>query len=1388
MLNLFWIVVIVVGLVIVYYINENYKKILVKINKLSSNRIDKINKRNDSEEETFKQNSLAPKLLKGKELEKIQPYIDRLDESIKMPSVNNVALMSSYGAGKSTILRNFENQHDEYSYLNLSLGSYSTKEKEETIDNKGNKIVVDLNEKLENSLVKQMIYREKKSKLPYSRFKKINSISKVKIFTFLILEFFSIISFLFLKDFLKLQSMLKVRFYFISENMGSINFICYFVFLLGIFFILYITTDTILKQFKLSKLSVGNIAIEGNENSISYFNKYIDEILYYFEINKFNVVVIEDVDRFGTIKVFEHLKELNILLNNSKQINRKITFIYAIKEDIFSKIEEGIEEHESELRTKFFELIIPVIPVIDGFNSRDYLIPLMTIKEEMSDKEKLEKELPTTSVNEKEVSQNQNEEKVEVLKDTVELKGQYTLESDFELFLSDISLHIQDLRLLNNIVNEYYTFIDIHGKISESFDKKRLFSLITLKNLVPSAYTDLQKSVGLLYKALATDKYDGNLIFTVNQDLEKMEEELKVIQKDMQINKIKEAKLFFFEEGGSSRDKIYTNNQWIELSQIKIDMLEKIISEETDNQLKVNPESGSSFFVDIDKLVAQIKEPSSMLQKKNNDTNLEIKELRNKLGIFQRLSLQDKLNEYPELVDKLFVISEGEIEKDIPEKDFFLFLVSNGYLAEDYSSYLSIFYEGTTLTANDKNLLVKLKSNQSIGFEEEIFDSSIMVKNLSIKDFERRGILNANMLLYLFSNEYKDKYNIRDSVLYNWFNQNEEIYLEQLEVMINKEDNAKLINKMVEQFSIKFFIKSKDSMKSNLVNLILSSTINEKDYFETNNDKLLFTTLNSPYYQNEPEPIAKYLIKENILARPNFFKEVEEYINKKKLIEKLGIFNSNNKTYEDARIYFEDIDMKDLNSSEFDLFIELQLFAYNTEMLSSIINFDDDTEVKKISYANILKMKNDKFTTIIQGNLDVFIKDIFLNLDVLSETEESFIEMLNLYDEESSNNVRYKELIKIINVQVEDLSKIENETLWNLIFEYRKHKLNWKNLMTFKRSEKVDLEYIRKVFNDSSSVPELQTDYLLLDDSTKSKANSLLKDLVDKNVVDVNKENIGILDFSKYDAFNLSREEAQILIEHKLVIFDLETINEFREIELKAEVLLNYQDEYIENSDKVLLVVEEMIKLVKGWNKSDIVRLIDVLFDKEYDELFQSEEFINTLLSEQIKVTDEQINKLIRLNSEIQTVQEYFLFNMAEGILEKDTISNTLNTIYHTSITTLSPENFEVIFNTKLDSEQFVNILNFTFRHTGYSSKDYKKIEGWLGKQNSPFNELFIDGRMREVFVERNSEIETLLENLKTVGIVSSYKQKEENLLSVYVKRNKPIKEEVKKMLLNSND
>ena len=63
----------------------------------------------------------------------------------------------------------------------------------------------------------------------------------------------------------------------------------------------------------------------------------------------------EDLDRLEDPSIFIHLRELNTLLNNYDGIKGRIVFVYAIRDDIFTDTD----------RTKFFEFIIPVIPIIN---------------------------------------------------------------------------------------------------------------------------------------------------------------------------------------------------------------------------------------------------------------------------------------------------------------------------------------------------------------------------------------------------------------------------------------------------------------------------------------------------------------------------------------------------------------------------------------------------------------------------------------------------------------------------------------------------------------------------------------------------------------------------------------------------------------------------------------------------------------------------------------------------------------------------------------------------------------------------------------------------------------------------------------------------------------
>ena len=49
------------------------------------------------------------------------------------------------------------------------------------------------------------------------------------------------------------------------------------------------------------------------EKTASYFDKYMDEVLYLFAQSEANVVVFEDLDRFDDVYIFEKLREIEKL-------------------------------------------------------------------------------------------------------------------------------------------------------------------------------------------------------------------------------------------------------------------------------------------------------------------------------------------------------------------------------------------------------------------------------------------------------------------------------------------------------------------------------------------------------------------------------------------------------------------------------------------------------------------------------------------------------------------------------------------------------------------------------------------------------------------------------------------------------------------------------------------------------------------------------------------------------------------------------------------------------------------------------------------------------------------------------------------------------------------
>ena len=160
-------------------------------------------------------------------------------------------------------------------------------------------------------------------------------------------------------------------------------------------------------QLSITQFSAGSTTVTLDNKSVSYFDQYLDEIVYFFDVSERDIVIFEDIDRFNDSHIFETLRSLNTLLNTSPQIDRPIRFIYAIKDSIFDRIglqnsdcrpDQDLDANEDPAqsetvranRTKFFDLVIPVVPFITHRSARNLATQLLDRFENYVDKKLLD--------------------------------------------------------------------------------------------------------------------------------------------------------------------------------------------------------------------------------------------------------------------------------------------------------------------------------------------------------------------------------------------------------------------------------------------------------------------------------------------------------------------------------------------------------------------------------------------------------------------------------------------------------------------------------------------------------------------------------------------------------------------------------------------------------------------------------------------------------------------------------------------------------------------------------------------------------------------------------------------------------------------------------------
>lgn len=646
--------------------------------------------------------TLGPKVIKN---ELNNQYISKLEELLLNKDCRNIAIIGNYGSGKSSLIKTFfdNKKSNRNKALTVTIGSYivdnDIKDDDKKIDSREQILV----NSVEESILKQIIYRKKSSKFPKSTLIRFDKESIYKKLIYLIMILYSIGFCIFY--YIKYTKKTILNYNQLYDFFGFPGWI-----MMGIImFLVYKIVITIINKVKINKIKFQDCELDFSKDSNSLFSRYLSEIIYYFQITKCNLIVFEDLDRFPydvALKVIQELKELNTILNSAYAID-KIVFIYAVKDDLFDKVEN---------KNKFYDYNLSLLPISTAFNSELNLIGLL---------------------------KNQN------------------VYSDFSSNLIGIvSKYIYDMRTLINIVNDYCLF----KNVTKTQNNNKLFAMVVFKNYFYKNYNLIfEGKEDIIRTALNSAGNKRNKIIEILED-KRSNLNVEITKfKDNILNSCKEFKEMLITQN------IYKGNQYL-IDYFAIDGNLEPISNFLDDEFDILQLEQHTFelrksngtMITETTVFENFGSKKEFLERYNvlinNEKILELEKGKDNIDLeienIKSLSLNAIFKKYYDLIDI----------KDEENMALLYDLIRNNYITEDYMDYITspVIFENDneeeSLKYSDSEFLMNFRQ-QKYSFDIHLTGYKTIL-NIIKDNLDSPYVLNYDLLHYLIENkeeQYLDK-------------------------------------------------------------------------------------------------------------------------------------------------------------------------------------------------------------------------------------------------------------------------------------------------------------------------------------------------------------------------------------------------------------------------------------------------------------------------------------------------------------------------------------------------------------------------------------------------------------------------------------------------------
>ncbi|WP_292516403.1 ATP-binding protein [Mesorhizobium sp.] len=898
-------------------------------------------------------------------------YSDALTYATNNPNVSNIALTGPYGSGKSSIIKTFLTKY-ERPFLPISLAAFLPEADGSVTTTEGRhpqRGTVSKQE-IERSILQQMLYGADANKLPLSRFKRIQSPG----WSSWLISLFIIVGLIACWHLLQNSTEILSGAFFKPRDLTNwFNFVSFsvgFLFLWQLLHYIYVKSLGVsLKSISLQDIEIAPETAA--EESI--LNRHLDEIVYFFQSTKYDLVIIEDLDRFNNPDIFVTLREINSLINANAGVKRQIRFLYALRDNMFVNTD----------RTKFFEFIIPVIPIINSSNSIDKVI-------EQGERLSLDKRLDRQ-------------------------------------FLREVSRYLNDLRLIQNIFNEYAVYVaNLETDGENILDANKLLAILIYKNVLPSDFEELHREKGKLADILHRhDNYVANSEISYKDQISELEKNISNAEKQLPTDLDELRKIYAM----TLLTKAPSGYTMIEFNGARNEAIQIIGNHQQFDELIETPEilfrspQGHAQRINIRGLQKEVnsektyQERKAELDHKSGESKdaaaLAVRDLRAKISTLRTTKFNEIIRSDAKGTQELFE-AFGE------NKELVRFLVFEGFLDDSYYQYTSLFHSGR-LSPNDNKYLIQIRSFNNPSPDFQIDNPKEVIAAMREDDFRQPFALNKALVDCMFSDPRE--------------------YGSHIE---------KLIAYISSNFSMCGTFFSIYYERGKRVTELTSALTSRWPGFVS-------AAISSPDSASHIARMIAHLPEKDISSLHQKASGISENIaSNLSQIVALGI------DFEPSRLALIKFELKDLRSiREYPAIARLiaeegqyELSVENVEFVfRDVYGLTAIRELQVKHYTTVLRTENPALIDKVQSDFDLYLKNILIQSNTNTEEEvETIIEVIN-HDE-----IDGKYLEQFIAKQSAKLPSLDQvpARLHSMMFRHRTMKASWENCLAYLAGENFD--------------------------------------------------------------------------------------------------------------------------------------------------------------------------------------------------------------------------------------------------------------------------------------------------------------------------------------------